>query len=222
MHVSFYVISAHRRGWRGIHRHITDTFHLTTFISTQETTGAGLLYHPKMLLHPRHFAYSRHGGCRHPCASNNYSWMLQFLRNRTTLSGTDQMPEQISTEPGLNFATFSDNGAVSVQGAMGLTGPTDARVVRADGSQAGVIKSNAPKPPFEANLEITKVPVDGRALSAMVIRPREFDAKRKYPVLVHIYGGPHHQMVIATGILRDSKPTRRTHDRPRRTDSHLL
>ena len=40
-------------------------------ISTQKTTGAGLMYYAKMLLHPRHLAHSRHGGCRHPCTSNN-------------------------------------------------------------------------------------------------------------------------------------------------------
>jgi len=36
---------------------------------------------------------------------------------------------------------------------------------------------------------------DGTALHAMMIKPPGFDASRKYPVLVYIYGGPHSQVV---------------------------
>jgi len=36
---------------------------------------------------------------------------------------------------------------------------------------------------------------DGTALHAMIIKPPGFDASRKYPVLVYIYGGPHSQVV---------------------------
>jgi len=36
---------------------------------------------------------------------------------------------------------------------------------------------------------------DGATLPAMLLKPASFDPSRKYPVLVHVYGGPHAQMV---------------------------
>jgi dipeptidyl-peptidase-4 len=36
---------------------------------------------------------------------------------------------------------------------------------------------------------------DGTSLHAMMIKPPNFDAARKYPVLVYLYGGPHDQVV---------------------------
>ena len=36
-------------------------------------------------------------------------------------------------------------------------------------------------------------------LWAAIIRPRNFDSARRYPVIVHVYGGPHVQTVLASG-----------------------
>ena len=36
---------------------------------------------------------------------------------------------------------------------------------------------------------------DGATLHAMMIKPADFDSTKKYPVIVHIYGGPHAQVV---------------------------
>lgn len=118
---------------------------------------------------------------------------------RLTLSGSEQTPTQITEGVGLHFATFARNGAIYISGHMSLQGPMQMRVMKADGTEVGVIESHAPKPPFEANIELTKVTIQGREHSAMVLRPRDFDTKRKYPVLVHVYGGPHSQMVTAIG-----------------------
>ena len=36
---------------------------------------------------------------------------------------------------------------------------------------------------------------DGQTLHAMVIKPRDFDPAKRYPVIVEVYGGPHAQVV---------------------------
>jgi dipeptidyl-peptidase-4 len=63
---------------------------------------------------------------------------------------------------------------------------------------AGTIKSVAEKPPFAPFVELTTI-WSGPPLKAAIVRPRDFDAKRKYPVIVHVYGGPHRQEVVAVG-----------------------
>jgi dipeptidyl-peptidase-4 len=57
------------------------------------------------------------------------------------------------------------------------------------------LPSVATPPPFVPRLEITQVGPQGFRVS--IVRPRHFQAGRKYPVLVDVYGGPHHQQVQA-------------------------
>ncbi len=46
-------------------------------------------------------------------------------------------------------------------------------------------------------VEFFTVPAkDGTPLEAMMIKPAGFDAARKYPVIVSLYGGPHAQLVV--------------------------
>ncbi|MFO0807765.1 MAG: prolyl oligopeptidase family serine peptidase [Gemmataceae bacterium] len=56
-----------------------------------------------------------------------------------------------------------------------------------------LIPSVAEEPPFKPNVVVEKV---GDFWTA-VVRPRDFDPKKKYPVLVDVYGGPHHLHVVA-------------------------
>jgi dipeptidyl-peptidase-4 len=50
--------------------------------------------------------------------------------------------------------------------------------------------------PFVPRLEIATVG-DNPALYAAIVRPRDFDSGRKYPVIDSVYGGPHAQTVRA-------------------------
>ena len=54
------------------------------------------------------------------------------------------------------------------------------------------IPSVAAEPPFIPNVKVEKI---GDYWTA-VVRPRNFDASKKYPVIVDVYGGPHHLHVI--------------------------
>jgi dipeptidyl-peptidase-4 len=60
-------------------------------------------------------------------------------------------------------------------------------VLRADGSIAGELPAINEPLPFEVRLEVEKRADFWTAL----VRPHDFDSKRKYPVLLEVYGGPH-------------------------------
>jgi dipeptidyl-peptidase-4 len=65
--------------------------------------------------------------------------------------------------------------------------------VELDGNKVvGDLSSVAEEPPFKPNVKIEKV---GDYWTA-IVRPRDFDAAKKYPVIVHVYGGPKHLTVV--------------------------
>ena len=73
-------------------------------------------------------------------------------------------------------------------------------VARADGSLLRVINENKVAELAEYHLSsaefISVKSHDGVPLNAVMIKPPAFDAAKKYPVLVHTYGGPHAQVVL--------------------------
>jgi len=113
--------------------------------------------------------------------------------------------EQLTQQPGRHGGSFSKDGTKWFHSAA-LPDGSSLQVVRArDGSPIGALPSVAEKPGFVPNLELTTVDVPGGPLHSAVVRPRAFRKGHKYPVLVHVYGGPHSQMVVADGrnYLRD-------------------
>ena len=108
-------------------------------------------------------------------------------------SGTS---EQITGHAGQHDAIFADAGGAWVHISHTLTeGPTY-RVVRGRGEGAEVLAtltSEAEEPPFVPAVE--HVTVGARAYRAMIVRPRDFDSTRSYPVLVSVYGGPGYNKV---------------------------
>jgi dipeptidyl-peptidase-4 len=77
------------------------------------------------------------------------------------------------------------------------------RVHKASGESIGELKSAAEEPPFLPTTELFTI--GQREYRALIIRPRTFDKAKKYPVVVHVYGGPHVTVVSATphGYLLD-------------------
>jgi dipeptidyl-peptidase-4 len=88
----------------------------------------------------------------------------------------------LSTTPGAHDATYARDAGVYIMHSAS----DKMEVHRADGSVAGELPSVAEKPPFSPRVEIVKA---GGYYCALV-RPRNFDPKKKYPVIVHVYGGP--------------------------------
>ena len=73
-------------------------------------------------------------------------------------------------------------------------------LARADGSLLRVINENKVAELADYHLSAPQFLLvkthDGVQLNAMMIKPPDFDATRKYPVLVYTYGGPHGQVVV--------------------------
>jgi dipeptidyl-peptidase-4 len=105
-------------------------------------------------------------------------------------------PEALTHEPGLHGAAFAKNHAVYVHTAMLPDAMPRTTVHRADGTRVGELPSVAVEPPFKPRAELVKVG-DGPGFYASVVRPRDFDSRKRYPVLVDVYGGPGHVKVTA-------------------------
>jgi dipeptidyl-peptidase-4 len=115
------------------------------------------------------------------------------------LSLADPFAEAVDLTPetGLHAAVFSRAHGLYVHTARPLSFMPKSTVCKPDGTVVGVLPAVADKPPFKPNVEIVRVgPTPG--FYAAVVRPRDFDPARRYPVIVDAYGGPHHLHVSAS------------------------
>lgn len=106
-------------------------------------------------------------------------------------------PIPLTTEPGLHSATFSENHRVYVHTSSTMDGLRKQVVRNMDGRELGRLQSVAEQPPLVPNIELTTVGTDP-SFHAVLVRPRNFDSRRRYPVIVSVYGGPHAQTVVAS------------------------
>jgi dipeptidyl-peptidase-4 len=102
-------------------------------------------------------------------------------------------PGALTVEPGLHQAFFGRGHRVWVDRFIAPTVLAHSLVRRADG-EAGELPSVAESPPFAVKSEISRVGAE--QFAAVVTRPHDFDPKKRYPVLVAVYGGPHAQMAL--------------------------
>lgn len=99
---------------------------------------------------------------------------------------------------GAHGGKFARDGGIWVHHASMINGEVR-HVVRGRDSRALFeIPSVASDPPFVPNLELTRVSAGGRTYRAAIIRPRNFDPSKKYPVIDYVYGGPGHPVVTAS------------------------
>lgn len=114
---------------------------------------------------------------------------------RVPLGGS--APERLTDGAGVHGLTLADESDTCVHAAALLDGTTQWKVRRLNSREAGFdLTLTREDPPWIPKLELTTC--GSRDFHAAVIRPRTFDPKKKYPVIVSVYGGPHHQMVRAT------------------------
>ena len=106
-------------------------------------------------------------------------------------------PKPLTKEAGLHGAIFSKSGDLWLHMPRTLAYMPTVLVRQADGTVIGELPSVAEKPPFSPKVELTRVG-PGEGFEAAVIWPRNFDPAKKYPVMVDVYGGPHHQHVVAS------------------------
>ncbi len=97
-----------------------------------------------------------------------------------------------------NYGVTMDNGEYFI---LSNSSPTAANNVSVYDVSGKVITTllNAENPLDEYKLGKVEFPIltadDGKKLQGRLIKPYDFDASKKYPVIVYVYGGPHAQMV---------------------------
>jgi dipeptidyl-peptidase-4 len=112
------------------------------------------------------------------------------------LSLEDGKSSTLADEPGIHDAVFGRNHSLYVHQMTSSDAMPRSTVHRADGSSVGELPSVAEEPPFVPRGELLRVG-EGEGFWCAVVRPHNFDAGKRYPVIVHVYGGPGHQQVLA-------------------------
>ncbi|MFO0600944.1 MAG: DPP IV N-terminal domain-containing protein [Myxococcaceae bacterium] len=102
-------------------------------------------------------------------------------------------PVEVPTGGDVNLGEVSGGGWLVVSSTSADAMPTT-RVMKQDGSGAVQLPSVAVEPSLKLSLEVLQPVKDGPW--AAVIRPSNFKAGQKYPVILQVYGGPHHLEVL--------------------------
>ena len=102
-----------------------------------------------------------------------------------------------SPEPGVEDAAFSVDAVLRVRTIAPERGATRWVVEDERGKTLGELRSVAEDPGLAPVVEWTRVGPD--SLRAFVIRPRDFQPGRRYPVIDWAYAGPHSQRVVRNG-----------------------
>ncbi len=114
-----------------------------------------------------------------------------LYRLSTGASGVDVT--RLTTAPGLHHGFVG--GSTLVISSMTLDQPGTAWTVWRNGVQVGTLANHAAIPPYAPRPMFDRV--TDRRLPTSVIYPQNHVAGHKLPVLVDIYGGPGHQLVVA-------------------------
>ena len=106
--------------------------------------------------------------------------------------------QQVSEQAGFHLSALSNDGSYLVDQYSDVDTPPITQIVKTDGSGSAVL-SEAAGPaltlPQLTREFVTVKAHDGTDLYAQLVKPENFDPSRKYPVVVHWYGGPGLQMV---------------------------
>lgn len=103
---------------------------------------------------------------------------------------------RLTQELGVVSATFGGEPAVYALFQETPSALARTTIHRPDGTRLGELPSVAETPSLTPKTELAKVGV-GAGFHVRVTRPRGFDPRKRYPVLVDVYGGPHSQVVQA-------------------------
>lgn len=116
--------------------------------------------------------------------------------------GTDgTRKKKISAAEGRHMVNVSDNGMYFIDTYSNLTTPTQVNLHDANGALVKTFEDNKAVAQFAAShyyarRELMRFKAsDGQMIDIFVTRPKDFDAGKKYPVVMTIYGGPGSQSV---------------------------
>jgi dipeptidyl-peptidase-4 len=113
-------------------------------------------------------------------------------------------PQRITKADGWHEAAFARNGEVFVDTFSDPATPPQVSIHTPDGAMLGWLEHNELNAahPY-AKYKADHLPVeygtlkanDGQTLYYSMIKPRQFNARKRYPVFLSTYGGPHSQFV---------------------------
>jgi dipeptidyl-peptidase-4 len=118
---------------------------------------------------------------------------------RVSLDGSAAV-SRITIHDGTHGINMAPDASAFVDTYSDSTTPPRQELARADGSRLRMINEN--NVAELAGYHLSPVQFlsvrthDGVQLNAMMIKPPDFDAGHKYPVIVYTYGGPHAQVVV--------------------------
>src|ERR1700682_6301242 len=117
---------------------------------------------------------------------------------RVSLDGS--AVSRITIHNGTHGVNMAPDASAFVDTYSDVMTPPRQDLAHADGSLLRIINENKVAELAEYHLVapqfLTVKTHDGVQLNAWMIKPPDFDASRKYPVLIFTYGGPHAQVVV--------------------------
>ncbi len=119
---------------------------------------------------------------------------------------------KLSDKGGMHSAVFADNKAIYLDYFDSLAQPPQISLHDDSGKRLAWVEENAVKKghPLYDYAGLWQLPEfgslkaeDGQTLHYRLFKPVDFDASKKYPVLVRVYGGPHAQLVTNSWSSQD-------------------
>jgi dipeptidyl-peptidase 4 len=105
-------------------------------------------------------------------------------------------PRALAGAPdGATYANFGSGSKLYAFVDLTPGGAPQFGVRNVEGATVMTLASEAKAPPFLPRLELAKVGPE--AVRVAIVRPRDFDPKKRYPVIDYAYGGPWNNMVHA-------------------------
>ncbi len=121
-------------------------------------------------------------------------YMLDLKKNTT---------RPLTTRPGTHTIFLSPDGNYFIDRYSSLHFGSEYTVCKVADAKSQLIVSD-PNPLKDYKLGKTELLTlkasNGDSLYARIIKPLDFDASKKYPVLLYVYGGPHSQLVTNTWL----------------------
>ncbi len=108
---------------------------------------------------------------------------------------------QLTTVPGMHNASVSSDGTMILDQFSNLNTPNETSILNFKNKMANIPLVKAENP-FTGKIDLPKIEFvtltspDGKTpLNGRIIYPTNFDASKKYPVMLYVYGGSHAQLV---------------------------
>ncbi|MDE3170353.1 MAG: S9 family peptidase [Acidobacteriota bacterium] len=146
------------------------------------------------------------GAASHPAVDEARGY-IYFVSNKDNVLGSqlfrlslaDRSITRLTRDAGVHNPTIAPDDSAFVDTYSSAMSPPRQDLYRMDGTRAAVIDKNSVADLGQYHLSpiefLTVSADDGTKLNAGLIRPRNFDPAKKYPVLIDVYGGPQDQHV---------------------------